>query len=66
MATDAQEFATFDSVTQRMIRKAHMKQKAARKCWLCSCQHTSEAFGLPKCDYHASRGTDSPTCPNCS
>ncbi len=65
MPTDAQDFAALDKADRDSLADLFAKRKAARKCWLCQCQHTVDVFGVPKCDYHKVHGVDSPQCPKC-
>ena len=37
-----------------------------RRCVLCRCEATGEAFGFPVCDYHLDHSEDEPRCPHCA
>ena len=38
----------------------------SRRCCLCRCDATAEAYGLPVCGYHVDHTEDDPQCPRCA
>ena len=38
----------------------------SRRCVLCRCDATAEAYGLPVCGYHVDHTEDDPQCPRCA
>ena len=37
----------------------------SRRCCLCRCDATAEAYGMPVCEYHVDHTEDDPQCPAC-
>lgn len=37
-----------------------------RRCVLCKCDATGEAYGFAVCDYHSDHSEDDPRCPHCA